>query len=354
MSQLYTLQGEELGSLLSAAIQKARLSKAVSTKAIVSKLKPPPVKIIPKTPKISIPPQKLKVTPQEIAKTGQGLQTAGNITTTAGKGIVAVGGAVASTGVGLKVGTLIAGAGGAVAGAGSFMTASGTLLSSVGGTATDIQKLSKLNLNSLGTKEGLALVSKVGTETDSNLLNKSPVKIGDLVNTGNQAISINDSFKAGNLQAGSNLTSDLLNNFGVNPTITESIRTGGQIAQQGKEGNISETLNTTGNFLSSLGYNQEGEIFKMASGTTSAVERILVQENQKGEILPNPFPVFKDPVNDPSHPLYIPPISEPSKGKPIPLPSNQKTEKTDSSNIGIFLIAGIGIFLLTQKKGKKK
>jgi len=354
MSQLYTLQGEELGSLLSAAIQKAGLNKAISTKAIVSKLKPPPVKIIPKTPKISIPPQKLKVTPQETLKVAKGIQTAGAVTSLVGKGITVVGGAVGASVVGAPVGALIAGAGAGVAGYGQLMVGAGVGLEAVAQTAIDAQSLSKLSLQSLKTKEGLALVSKIGTGIDSNLLNKSPVKIGDLVSTGNQAIAINDSFKAGNLQAGSNLTSDLLNNFGVNPTITESIRTKGQIAQQGKEGNISETLNTTGNFLSSLGYNQEGEIFKMASGTTSAVERILVQENQKGEILPNPFPVFKDPVNDPSHPLYIPPISEPSKGKISPLPSNSKTEKTDSSNIEIFLIAGIGIFLLTQKKGKRK
>ncbi len=107
-------------------------------------------------------------------------------------------------------------------------------------------------------------------------------------------------------------------------------------------------MNTTQSFLSTSPY--KDEIFKLQSLNIKKDPNSIINPLQ---------PIFKDPVNDPSHPLYIPP--PPSSGKipsakPSVLPSNSisKNEKSNS-NIGIFLIAGIGFYIFNKnKKGKKK
>jgi len=61
---------------------------------------------------------------------------------------------------------------------------------------------------------------------------------------------------------------------------------------------------------------------------------------------------FKNPVTDPSHPLYIPPTGKQGQTK-IPTPDRPPTMESSSNSIG--LIVGIGLlgYLIMNKKGKK-
>ena len=337
MAKFYTLQGvdsppeyyseHELGSLLSQAIQKTMGKRLLTVSAAKlkinpAKLKPPIAKIKIAPPKISIPPQKLKVNPSDMVKAGQGLQTVGTVSTVVGKGLTVVGGAISTSVVLAPVGATLATVGGGMAVYGEGMVKAGVGLEQVGQTALDAKKLS---LKTLTTKEGLGIVSKISKTSDSAGITKNASSNLNLItNTANQGNNIVNAFQSGKPSEGINLASSFLNQTGlVKPETTNLISQGVNLAVQ-----------TDQTFRGSAAFFPPSTDKK-----------------------PIPFtPIFKDPVNDPSHPLYIPPPpQEPSKGKISPLPSNQKQEeKKSENNIGLFLAIGAGIFLLTQKKGKKK
>jgi hypothetical protein len=290
------------------------------------------INIQPQIPKIDLRPSpiKVKVNAEEIGKAGESVTAVGTVTTVVGKGMVEVGGVIASTGVGLKVGGFIAGAGATVITAGAGITAVGAGITAAASTLQTAQSIIS-NKDIIG---GLKLIGetsdKVGYKEISQTTNTA-------VNTVNQAQNIANTIQTGSPQAVANTVSNLLNQSGVSPQITDRISQGGQILQTGQ------------NFLSTSPY--KDEIFKLQSLNINKDPNTIVKPLQ---------PIFKDPVNDPTHPLYIPP--PPSSGKipiskPSLLPSNTipTGQKSDSTNIGIFLIAGIGLYFFSQnKKGKRK
>lgn len=336
MAKFYTLQGvdsppeyyseHELGSLLSQAIQKTMGKKlltvsATKLKVNPAKLKPSPVKISIATPKISVPPEKLKPSPTETIKVGQGLQKVGTVSTVVGKGLTVVGGAISTTVVGAPVGALIAGAGTTMVGAGTALVGAGAGLQQVGQAALDAKGL---NLKTLTTKEGLGIVSKISKTSDSLGVTKNASStIDSISNPINQGNNIVNAFQSNRPTEGIGMANNLLNQLGVKQETTNLVSEGVNLA-----------IKTDQNFRGASAF--------FPPTTIQPKEEIPVK------------PIFKDPVNDPSHPLYIPPPVEPSKGKVSPIPSNQKPQDKKDTNIGLFLAIGVGVFLLTQKKGKRK
>lgn len=336
MAKFYTLQGvdsppeyyseHELGSLLSRAIQKTMGKKLLTVSATKlkinpAKLKPPIAKIKIATPKISVPPEKLKPSPTEAIKVGKGLTTVGTVSTVVGKGLTVVGGAISTTVVGAPIGALIAGAGTTMVGAGTALVGAGAGLQQVGQATLDAKGL---NLKTLTTKEGLGIVSKISKTSDSLGVTKNASStIDSISNPVNQGNNILNAFQSNKPTEGIDLASSLLNQLGVKQETTSLVSEGVNLA-----------IKTDQNFR----------------GASAFFPPTTIQPKEE---IPSK-PIFKDPVNDPTHPLYIPPPVEPSKGKVSPLPSNQKPQDKKDTNIGLFLAIGIGVFLLTQKKGKRK
>jgi hypothetical protein len=291
---------------------------------------PPLIKIEPQIPKIDLRPNsiKVKVNAEDIGKTGEAVTSVGNITQEVGKGMVTVGGGIAATGLGVKVGGFIAGAGATVIGAGAGVTAIGTGITSFANTLQTAQGI-------IANKDIIGGLKLIGETSDKVGYKEISQTTNTAVNTVNQAQNIANTIQTGSPQAVANTVSNLLNQSGVSPQITDRISQGGQMLQTGQS------------FLSTSPY--KDEIFKLQSLNTNKDPNTIVKPLQ---------PIFKDPVNDPTHPLYIPP--PPSEkipsSKPINLPSNTILEKQKSDmNIGIFLVAGLGFYLFTQnKKGKKR
>jgi hypothetical protein len=310
---------------------------------------PPLIKIEPQIPKIDLRPSpiKVKVNAEEIGKTGESVTAVGTATTIVGKGMVEVGGAIASTGALVKVGGFIAGAGATVITAGAGITAVGAGITAAASTLQTAQGIIA-NKDIIG---GLKLIGetsdKVGIKEISQTTNTAVNTITQAQNTVtqvqtqtqnaiNQAQNIANTFQSSNPQQSLNSVNNLLNQSGVSPQVTDRISQGGQMLQTGQS------------FLSTSPY--KDEIFKLQSLNINKDPNTIVKPLQ---------PIFKDPVNDPTHPLYIPPPPSSEKipsSKPINLPSNTILEKQKSDmNIGIFLIAGLGFYLFTQnKKGKRK
>lgn len=320
-------------SLPSINIQIPNISASLPKIDIPSiNIEPPLIKIEPQIPKIDLRPSpiKVKVNAEEIGKTGETVTAVGTATTIVGKGMVEVGGAIASTGVGLKVGGFIAGAGATVITAGAGITAVGAGITAAASTLQTAQGIIS-NRDIIG---GLKLIGetsdKVGYKEISQTTNTA-------VNTVNQAQNIANTIQTGSPQAVANTVSNLLNQSGVSTQVTDRISQGGQMLQTGQS------------FLSTSPY--KDDIFKLQSLNINKDPNTIVKPLQ---------PIFKDPVNDPTHPLYIPPPPSDGKipiSKPSLLPSNTipSGQKSDSINIGIFLIAGIGLYFFSQnKKGKRK
>lgn len=335
MAKFYTLQGidsppeyyseHELGSLLSQALQKTMGKKLLTVSATKLKINPaklkPPVKVSIGTPKISVPPEKLKPSPSEAIKVGKGLTTVGTVSTVVGKGLTVVGGAISTTVVGAPIGALVAGAGTTMVGAGTALVGAGAGLQQVGQAALDAKGLS---LKTLTTKEGLGIVSKISKTSDSLGVTKNASStIDSVANPINQSTNIINAFQSNKPSEGIGLASSLLNQLGVKQETTNLVSQGASLAVQ------------------------TDQIFR---GSSAFFPPTTIQPKEEISVKP----IFKDPVNDPTHPLYIPPPVEPNKGKISPLPSNQKPqEKKSDLNIGLFVILGLGAYLLTQKKGKK-
>lgn len=284
----------------------------------------PPIKIEPQIPKMDLRPN-----PQGIVKVGDTIQSVGGVAEVVGEGMIAGGSLLASTGVGVKVGGFVAGAGAIVKGAGIGLTGTGALISKTGTTLQTAQSIIQ-NKDIIG---GLKAIS----ETSGNLgLKEVSEATNTAVNVANQGQNIVNTLQTGSPTAIVNTVSNLLNQSGVNPQVTDRLSQGGQMIEANQS------------FLSKNPY--KDEIFKLQS---------LNNQKNPSSIVTPLKPIFKDPVNDPTHPLYIPP--PPSSGKipsskPINLPSNTTLEKQKSDmNIGIFLVAGLGFYLFTQnKKGKKR
>lgn len=284
----------------------------------------PPIKIEPQIPKMDLRPN-----PQGIMKVGDTVQAAGGVTSVVGSGMVSTGTLLASTGVGVKVGAAIAGVGGTVMTVGAGLTGYGAAISRVGASLQTAQSIIQ-NKDIVG---GLKLIS----ETSGNLgLKEVSQATNTAVNVATQGQNIVNTLQTGSPTAIVNTVNGLLNQSGVSPQVTDRISQGGQMIEANQS------------FLSKNPYGDE--IFKLQS---------LNNQKNPSSIVTPLKPIFKDPVNDPTHPLYIPP--PPSSGKipsskPINLPSNSTIEKQKSDiNIGIFLVAGLGFYLFTQnKKGKKR
>jgi len=320
-------------SLPSVNIQIPNISATLPKIDIPSiKIEPPLIKIEPQIPKIDLRPSpiKVKVNAEDIGKTGEAVTSAGNITQEVGKGMVTVGGGIAATGFGVKVGSFIAGAGATVIGAGAGVKAIGTGITSFANTLETAQSI-------IAKKDIIGGLKLIGETSDKVGYKEISQTTNTAVNTVNQAQNIANTIQTGSPQAVANTVSNLLNQSGVSPQITDRISQGGQMLQTGQ------------NFLSTSPY--KDEIFKLQSLNINKDPNTIVKPLQ---------PIFKDPVNDPTHPLYIPP--PPSSGKipiskPSVLPSNTipTSQKSDSTNIGIFLIAGIGFYIFSKnKKGKRK
>ena len=284
----------------------------------------PPIKIEPQIPKIDLRPN-----PQGIMKVGDTVQAAGGVTSVVGSGMVSTGTLLASTGVGVKVGAAIAGVGGTVMTVGAGLTGYGAAISRVGASLQTAQSIIQ-NKDIVG---GLKLIS----ETSGNLgLKEVSQATNTAVNVATQGQNIVNTLQTGSPTAIVNTVNGLLNQSGVSPQVTDRLSQGGQMIEANQS------------FLSKNPYGDE--IFKLQS---------LNNQKNPSSIVTPLKPIFKDPVNDPTHPLYIPP--PPSSGqipssKPINLPNNSTIEKQKSDmNIGIFLVAGLGFYLFTQnKKGKKR
>ena len=284
----------------------------------------PPIKIEPQIPKMDLRPN-----PKEIVKVGNTVQTVGEATSVVGSGMVSAGGFLVSSGFGVKAGALIGGAGVAVTGVGAGIAGTGAVISKVGTTLQTAQSIVQ-NKDIIG---GLKLIS----ETSGNLgLKEVSQATNTAVNVANQGQNIVNTLQTGSPTAIVNSVNGLLNQSGVSPQVTDRLSQGGQMIEANQS------------FLSKNPYGDE--IFKLQS---------LNNQKNPSSIVTPLKPIFKDPVNDPTHPLYSPP--PPSSGqipssKPINLPSNTTLEKQKSDmNIGIFLVAGLGFYLFTQnKKGKKR
>lgn len=337
MAKFYTLQGvdsppeyyseHELGSLLSQAIQKTMGRKLLTVSATKlkinpAKLKPSPVKISVATPKISVPPEKLKLSPSEAIKVGQGLQKVGTVSSVVGKGLTVVGGAISTTVVGAPIGAMIGTVGAGMTVYGEGMVKAGAGLQQVGQATLDAKGLSLKNLT---TKEGLGIVSKISKTSDSLGVTKNASStIDSISNPINQENNILNAFQSNRPSEGIGLASNLLNQLGVKQETTNLVSEGVNLA-----------IKTDQNFR----------------GASAFFPPTTIQPKEE---IPSK-PIFKDPVNDPTHPFYIPPPVEPNKGKISPLPNNQKQQdKKSDLNIGLFLALGLGAYLLTQKKGKRK
>jgi hypothetical protein len=280
----------------------------------------PPIKIEPQIPKMDLRPN-----PQGMVKVGDTLQAAGGVTTLVGKGLVEVGAVLSPTGIG----GFIAGVGGGAMAVGAGVAGAGTIISKAGTSLQTAQSIIQ-NKDIIG---GLKAIS----ETSGNLgLKDVSEATNTAVNVANQGQNIGNALSTGSPTAIVNTVNGLLNQSGVSPQITDRISQGTQM------------IETNQSFLSKNPY--ADEIYKLQS--------LNIKKDPSSIITPLK-PIFKDPVNDPTHPLYIPP--PPSSGKipsskPINLPSNATIEKQKSdTNIGIFLVAGLGFYLFTQnKKGKKR
>jgi hypothetical protein len=320
-------------SLPSVNIQIPNISASLPKIDIPSiNITPPLIKIEPQIPKIDLRPSpiKVKVNAEDIGKTGEAVTSVGNITQEVGKGMVTVGGGLAATGLGVKVGGFIAGAGATVIGAGAGVTAIGTGITSFANTLQTAQGI-------IANKDIIGGLKLIGETSDKVGYKEISQTTNTAVNTINQAQNIANTIQTGSPQAVANTVSNLLNQSGVSPQITDRISQGGQMLQTGQS------------FLSTSPY--KDEIFKLQSLNINKDPNTIVKPLQ---------PIFKDPVNDPTHPLYIPPPPSDGKipiSKPSLLPSNTipSGQKSDFTNIGIFLIAGIGLYFFSQnKKGKRK
>ena len=322
-----------LPSLPSVNIQIPNISASLPKIDIPSiNIEPPLINIQPQIPKIDLRPSsiKVKVNAEDIGKTGETVTAVGTATTVVGKGMVEVGGAIASTGALVKVGGFIAGAGATVITAGAGITAVGAGITAAASTLQTAQ-------NIISNKDIIGGLKLIGETSDKVGYKEISQTTNTAVNTVNQAQNIANTIQTGSPQAVANTVSNLLNQSGVSPQVTDRISQGGQMLQTGQS------------FLSTSPY--KDEIFKLQSLNINKDPNTIVKPLQ---------PIFKDPVNDPTHPLYIPPPPSDGKipiSKPSLLPSNTipSGQKSDSINIGIFLIAGIGLYFFSQnKKGKRK
>jgi len=335
-----------LPSLPSVNIQIPNISASLPKIDIPNISPPPPIKIEIQTPKIDLRPSpvKVKVNAEEVKKVGEGVKTVGGITTLVGKGMVEVGGAMVGTVALAEVGAVVAGAGGTVMVAGAGITGAGVLISQVGGTIATAQSI----IASRDIIGGLKLIGetsdKVGykdisqtTNTAVNTITQTQSTINQVQtqaqNAINQAQNIANTFQSSNPQQSVNSVNNLLNQSGVSTQVTDRISQGGQMLQTGQN-----LFSSTSPF--------KDDIFKSLNIKPSTPSSIVTPLK----------PIFKDPVNDPSHPLYIPPPPSNNKNT-IDLPNNiiPKKENLNTNNIGIFLIAGIGFYIFSNsKKGKGK
>lgn len=372
-----------VGSLLSAALKSRGLLPQLKIAAPLIKVPPPkvlPPKIIPPTIKIKAPvvkvappkieakippPNQWKVDPKDVRTVGQIGQVAGAVVT-------GVGGVLSATGIGAALG--------------APLMAAGTQISAAGTTAIQVaEKIEQANqLKQAAAAKNLSgvlsatggLVSGVpGTGKVTDIISKAS-------SVSDQAKNIESLVKNRDVLGGVSATQALLNQSGVSPSITSKLDL------------IPEGLNTANNFLN-VGLSTSDKLLNLAKpGETllanfgvkinpplpAKTEDLLKTPRSPGDIKNSPpsvfdvlfpnkdqkkteptttlpdFPFLKDPSKDPNSPFYIPPAPlepkpDPNK-KPQKLPSTGE-KKESGGNIGIFLMAGIGLLFLTQKKSKK-
>jgi hypothetical protein len=94
------------------------------------------------------------------------------------------------------------------------------------------------------------------------------------------------------------------------------------------------------------------DIFSMFSPDKSKSDRALNIPQNKPTPPAGGMTLFKDPINDPSHPLYIPPAGQQGTTK---IPSPDRPPAIAGTNNSIGIIVGIGLlgYLFMNKKGKK-
>ena len=291
-----------------------------------AKIEPVQVKITPPPLPVSVPPpNQWKADPKDVRAVSETVKVVGDVTQLVGKGVTVVTGI---TGGGVAVGASI--------------TAAGAGISQVGDAgikfAETIEKANKLKTS--GIIGGLAEISKIskdlGFEKVSNVTG----------NASTQGQNIQNALQTGNPSQVINTASQFLNSVGVAPQVSQNLSSVGSKVEQSL--NI---LNSNTAILDQLKA-------KPLVNSLTNINRSL--EQNKPSTTSKPFiDIYKDPINDPSHPLYVPPL--PSQGKtnekpsPIPTTDTKKTEKKDSNNIGILLIGVVGIFaIMNKKKGKKK
>ncbi len=282
------------------------------------KVTPPPLPV-----KVA-PPNQWKADPKDVKAVGETVKLVGDVTTIVGTGVNI---ATSWTGLGAGLGTTIMGAGAG--------------LSSIGNAgikfAETIETANKLKTS--GVVAGLGEISKISKDLGYD-------KVSNITgNASSQGQNIQNALQSGNPSQVLNAGSNFLNSIGVAPSVANNLSSASSIVDQGL--NI---LNSNTAILDQL------KAKPLINGQAT-INRSF--EQSKPTTTNKPFTdIFKDPINDPSHPLYVPPL--PSQGKtnekpsPIPTTDIKKIEKKDSNNMGILLIGVAGIFVLMNKKGKKK
>jgi hypothetical protein len=151
------------------------------------------------------------------------------------------------------------------------------------------------------------------------------------------------------LNAGLSLASNptITDNFPLAKSANSAISTG--LGYYNTGAGIAEGFGLS---VPSLGNTSSDLLKSVLTNKPTASNRALVNQ------YPSPTPtIFKDPVNDPSHPLYQKP-SGVTTGKPIQQQTQQTESKEGINSNNLFMILGLGALgyfvMNSQKKGKKK
>lgn len=323
------------------------------------KINPPAVNVNVAPPKIEAsipPPNQWKLDPKDVKAVGQTLETVGQVAQ-------GVGGVLTATGIGTTVGVGLSAAGGLAVQSGGQLVKGAELIEKVnaaksGGLIAGLQVASDM--------AGAAGLNKVQSVTNT------------IANAATQAQNIQSAISTGNFVGAAQNTAQILNQTGIAPSVGDKINAGINATDK-----LLNQVSTNTGILNKIGVKtppipkntkelinkpqaQKTNIqtFKSNLPKPNSDQKTIVnfrassdEKKPSGDpILKPPITIHKNPLTDPTHPLYIPPIpsvgTDPSKKAPSGVSTDKK--KLQTPNYGIFFVIGAGLLLIANSKKKKK